>query len=132
MPFPSLLLATPGHVLNGARQQIEGPLQPAHYNEVNLDFLGLVPLAQRCLGAGQVLGVYGLFLAGDFYDIALPSESPNRRDFRTIPRLGLRLVDFLIRNLQLDLDYRYDRNFSNEFIESYHDNIFSLTLTSHF
>jgi hypothetical protein len=30
------------------------------------------------------------------------------------------------------LDYRYDRNFSNEFAESYNDSIFSLTLTYHF
>jgi hypothetical protein len=132
VPFPSLLLATPGYVLNGAREQSEAPLEPAHYNEVNLDLLGLAPLAQSRLGAGQVLGVYGLFLAGDFYNNALPSEGPNRRDFRIVPRIGIRLADFLVRNLQLDVDYRYDRNFSNEFIQSYRDNIFSLTLTSHF
>jgi hypothetical protein len=132
VPFPSLLLATPGYVLNGATQQIEAPLQPAHYNEVNLDLLGLVPLAERRLGAGQVLGVYGLFLAGDFYNSATSVDSPSRRDFRMIPRLGVHLTEFLVRNLQLDLDYRYDRNFSNEFVESYRDNIFSLTLTTHF
>jgi hypothetical protein len=132
VPLPSLLLATPGYVLNGARQPSETPLQPAHYNEVNLDVLGLAPLVERQLGAGQVLGVFGLFLAGDFYSNATSVDSPNRRDFRIIPRLGIRLTDFLVRNLQLDLDYRYDRNFSNEFVESYRDNIFSLTLTSHF
>ena len=132
MPLPLLLLATPGYVLNGATQPSETPLQPAHYNEVNLDFLGLAPLAERRLGAGQILGVLGLFLAGDFYNNGTSVDSPNRRDFRIIPRLGVRLVDFLVHNLQLDLDYRFDRNFSNEFVESYRDNIFSLTLTSHF
>ena len=132
VPLPSLLLATPGYVLNGARQPSETPLQPAHYNEVNLDLLGLAPLAERQLGAGQVLGVFGLFLAGDFYSNAISVDSPNRHDFRIIPRLGVRLTGFLFPNLQLDLDYRYDRNFSNEFVESYRDNIFSLTLTAHF
>jgi hypothetical protein len=132
VPLPSLLLATPGYVLNGARQPSETPLQPAHYNEINLDVLGLAPLAERCLGASQVLGVFGLFLAGDFYNNATSVDSPNRRDFRIIPRLGVRLTEFLFPNLRLDLDYRYDRNFSNEFVESYRDNIFSLTLTAHF
>jgi tetratricopeptide (TPR) repeat protein len=132
LPPSSVLLVTPGYVLNGAQQSSIVSPQPAHYNEVNLDFLSLTSLAQHRLGSSQVIGVLGVFLAGDAYNSASPAGSPDRRDFRIIPRVGLRLAEFLYPNLQLDLDYRYDRNFSNEFVESYRDNIFSLTFTSRF
>jgi hypothetical protein len=128
----SSLLVTPGYVLNGAREAFGAPLQPAHYNEPNLDLITFTPLAENQLGSGRVIGILGLFLAGDIYNSSSPGESGNRRDFRIIPRVGLRLINFAHTPLQLDLDYRYDRNFSNEFAESYSDNIFSLTLTYHF
>ena len=41
LPASSILLITPGYVLNGARQPFGAPLQPAHYNEANLDFITL-------------------------------------------------------------------------------------------
>jgi tetratricopeptide (TPR) repeat protein len=132
LPASSILLITPGYVLNGARQPAGAPLQPAHYNEANLDFITLTPLAENQLGSGRVLGILGLFLAGDIYNSHSPGESGNRRDFRVVPRVGLRLTNFAHTPLQLDLDYRYDRNFSTEFAESYNDNIFSLTLTYRF
>ena len=132
LPASSLLLITPGYVLNGARQPTGAPLQPAHYSEPNLDFITFTPLAENQLESGRVLGILGLFLAGDIYNSHSPGESGNRRDFRIIPRVGLRLINFAHTPLQLDLDYRYDRNFSNEFAESYSDNIFSLTLTYRF
>jgi hypothetical protein len=116
-------------VLNGAREAFGASLQPAHYNEPNLDFITFTPLAENQLGSGRVIGILGLFLAGDIYNGSSPGESGNRRDFRIIPRVGLRLINFAHTPLQFDLDYRYDRNFSNEFAESYRDNIFSLTLT---
>jgi tetratricopeptide (TPR) repeat protein len=132
LPASSILLITPGYVLNGARQPFGQPLQPAHYNEANLDFISFTPLAENQLGSGRVLGILGLFLAGDIYNSHSPGESGSRRDFRIIPRVGLRLLKFAHTPLQLDLDYRYDRNLSTEFVESYKDNIFSLTLTYRF
>ena len=132
LPASSQLLVTPGYVLNGARQPLGAPLQAAHYNEPSLDFIAFTPLAENQLGSGRILGILGLFMAGDIYNSHPPGESGSRRDFRIIPRVGLRLLNFAHTPLQLDLDYRYDRNFSNEFAESYSDNIFSLTLTYHF
>ena len=73
-----------------------------------------------------------MFLAGDIYSSASPGQSGNRRDMRVIPRIGIRLMKFAYTPLQLDLDYRYDRNFSTEFAEGFQDNIFSLTLTYRF
>jgi hypothetical protein len=128
----SILLITPGYVLNGARQPFGTPLQPAHYNEPNLDFITFTPLAENQLWSGRILGILGLFMAGDIYNSHSPGESGSRRDFRIIPRVGVRLLNFAHAPLQLELDYRYDRNFSNEFVESYNDSIFSLTLTYHF
>jgi hypothetical protein len=132
LPASSTLLVTPGYVLNGARQPFGAPLQPAHYNEANLDLISFTPLTENQLWSGRILGILGLFLAGDIYNSHSPGESGSRRDFRIIPRVGLRLLNFAHTPLQLDLDYRYDRNFSTEFAESYNDNIFSLTLTYHF
>jgi tetratricopeptide (TPR) repeat protein len=132
LPASSLLLVTPGYVLNGARQPFGTPLQPAHYNEASLDLLTFTPLAENQLASGRILGILGLFLAGDIYNSHSPGESGSRRDFRIIPRVGVRLLNFAHTPLQLDLDYRYDRNFSTEFAESYNDNIFSLTLTYRF
>ena len=132
LPASSQLLVTPGYVLNGANEAVGAALQSAHYNEANLDFITFTPLAENQLGSGQVVGILGLFMAGDIYNSSSPGESGNRRDFRIIPRVGVRLLNFAHTPLQLDIDYRYDRNFSNEFAESYNDNIFSLTLTYHF
>jgi Tetratricopeptide repeat len=132
LPASSQLLVTPGYVLNGANEAAGAPLQPAHYNEPNLDLISFTPLAENQLGSGRVVGILGLFIAGDIYNSHSPGESGSRRDFRIIPRVGVRLLNFAHTPLQLDLDYRYDRNFSNEFVESYNDNIFSLTLTYHF
>jgi len=132
LPFSSVLLITPGYVLNGARQPFGEPLQPAHYNEANLDLITFTPLADHQLGSERVVGIVGVFLAGDIYNSYSPGQSGNRRDMRVIPRIGLRLVKFANTPLQLDLDYRYDRNFSTEFVESYQDSIFSLTVTYRF
>ena len=131
LPFSSLLLATPGYVLNGA-QQSTGEPQAAHYNEANLELITFTPLADNSLGSGRVVGIVGVFLAGDLYNSSSPGQSGNRRDMLVIPRIGIRLVNFAHTPLQLDFDYRYERNFSNEFTESYQDNIFSLTLTYRF
>ncbi len=130
-PFSSLLLATPGYVLNGA-QQSTGEPQAAHYNEANLELITFTPLADNSLGSGRVVGIVGVFLAGDLYNSSSPGQSGNRRDMLVIPRIGICLVNFAHTPLQLDFDYRYERNFSNEFTESYQDNIFSLTLTYRF
>ena len=118
LPASSILLITPGYVLNGARQPFGAPLQPAHYNEPNLDLITFTPLAENQLASGRVLGILGIFMAGDIYNTHSPGESGSRRDFRIIPRVGLRLLNFAHTPLQLDLDYRYDRNFSTEFVES--------------
>jgi hypothetical protein len=131
LPFSSLLLATPGYLLNGAQQSTMEP-QATHYNEANLELITFTPLAEHGLGSGRVVGIIGVFLAGDLYNSAAPGQSANRRDMLVIPRIGLRLMNFAHTPLQLDLDYRYERNFSNEFAEGYQDNIFSLTLTYRF
>jgi hypothetical protein len=132
LPFSSVLLMTPGYVFNGARLSPEAQLQPARYNEANLELLTLTPLAENRLLSERVTGIIGVFLAGDVYNSQSPGTTQNRQDFRVIPRVGLRLTNFAYTPLQLDLDYRFDRNFSNEFVESYSDNIFSLTLTYRF
>jgi tetratricopeptide (TPR) repeat protein len=132
LPFASELLVTPGYVLNSARQSADAPLQPAHYNEASLDFFTLTPLAENQLGSGRVFGIVGVFLAGYLYNSHAPGERHDRRDFRVIPRVGVRLINFAYTPLQLDLSYRYDRNFSTDFVESYSNNIFSLTLTYRF
>ena len=119
-------------MLNAANEAVGAPLQPANYNEPNLDLITFTPLAENQFGSGRVIGILGLFIAGDIYNSHSPGESGNRRDFRIIPRLGIQLLNFAHTPLQLYLDYRYDRNFSTEFAESYNDNIFSLTLTYHF
>jgi hypothetical protein len=115
-----------------ARQPSEAPLQPAHYNEGNIELITFTPLAENQLGSERVVGILGAFLAGDVYNSHSPGQSGSRRDVRLIPRVGLRLLKFAYTPLQLDLDYRYDRNFSTEFAESFRDNIFSLTLTYRF
>ncbi|MBV8506456.1 MAG: tetratricopeptide repeat protein [Alphaproteobacteria bacterium] len=132
LPFSSSLLATPGYVLNGARQPTGEPLQPAHYNEANLELITFTPMAENQLWSGRVVGIVGVFLAGDIYNSHSPGQSGDRRDARVIPRVGLRLLNFANTSLQVDFDYRYDRNFSTEFAESYEDNIFSLTFTYRF
>jgi tetratricopeptide (TPR) repeat protein len=131
LPFSSLLLATPGYVLNGAQQSTTEP-QATNYNEANLELITFTPLVENRLGSGRVVGIVGVFLAGDLYESPSPGQSGNRRDMLVIPRIGLRLEKFAHTPLQVDLDYRYERNFSNEFAEGYQDNIFSLTFTYHF
>lgn len=137
-PFNSTLLATPGYSHDGANQppgiSLFNPAgtQPGHFDEVNLDVLSLTPLAENRLWSSRVVGKAGVFIAGDFYDSHYFLSGSNRQDFRIVPIVGIRLVDFAYPRLQLDLDYRYDRNFSNEFVERYEDHIVSLTLTYRF
>ena len=57
LPASAVLLITPGYVLNGARQPFGTPLQPAHYNEANLDFITFTPLAENQLGSGRILRI---------------------------------------------------------------------------
>jgi hypothetical protein len=49
-----------------------------------------------------------------------------------IPLGGIRLVRFFSTPVQLDLDYRYDRNFSNDAQQKFVDHIASLTATIRF
>lgn len=127
------LIVTPGFVYNGANQPtVTPPLQPAHYGEGDLDVLTLTPLAERLLGAERIVGKLGLFADAQFYDSHDPIPTNNRQDIRLIPLAGVRFVGFLWPDVQLDLDYRYDRNFSNDAAQRFEDHIVSLIATVRF
>lgn len=127
------LIVTPGFVYNGANQpSVVPPLQPAHYSEGDLDVLTLTPLAERQLGAARVVGKLGIFADTQYYDSHDPVPTNDRQDIQLIPLAGVRLVGFLWPNVQLDLDYRYDRNFSNDAAQRFTDHIVSLIATVRF
>ena len=134
LPFSTELLVTPGFVYNGADQPnlIPVPLQPAHYSEINLDLLALTPIAEHQLATDRVVGKLGLFTDAQFFDSHDFTPTNDRQDIRLIPLVGMRLVGFIWPRLQLDLDYRYDRNFSNDFAQRFEDHIVSLTATIRF
>ena len=108
------------------------PLQPAHYNEANIDILTLTPVAEHQLGADRIIAKAGLFADTQYYDSHDPIPTDDRQDIRLIPLAGVRLVGFLWPRVQLDLDYRYDRNFSNDFAQRFEDHIVSLLATIRF
>jgi hypothetical protein len=128
------LIVTPGFIYNGADQTSSSPLplQPAHYSEINVDILSLTPIAERVLGADRLVGKLGLFADAQYYSTHDPVPTNDRQDIRLIPLAGLRLVGFMWPRLQLDLDYRYDRNFSNDFAQRFEDHIVSLVATVRF
>lgn len=127
------LIVTPGFVYSGADQpNVIPPLQPAHYSEGDLDVLTLTPLAERQLGAERIVGKLGIFADAQYYDSHDPIPTNDRQDIRLIPLAGVRLVGFLWPNVQLDFDYRYDRNFSNDFAQRFEDHIVSLIATVRF
>jgi hypothetical protein len=130
-PFHTQLIATPGLVHNGSDPVSTG-LQPAHYDEVNLDILTLTPLAEHQLGADRVVAKVGVFADVDFYGAHDPGLTSDRLDVRVIPLAGLRLLNFLSLHVQVDLDYRFDHNFSNDAVQRYSDHIVSLTATYRF
>lgn len=127
------LTVTPGFIYNGANQpSVVPPLQPAHYSEGDLDVLTLTPLAERQFGAARVVGKLGIFADTQYYDSHDPIPTNDRQDIQVIPLAGVRLVGFLWPNVQLDLDYRYDRNFSNDAAQRFEDHIVSLIATVRF
>jgi hypothetical protein len=132
LPIHTQLVVTPGFIYNGADQPNIPVRQPAHYNELNVDFLTLTPVVEHQLGAERVVVKFGVFADAQFYDSRDPGLPHTRQDFRVIPLAGIRLVRFLSTPVQLDLDYRYDRNFSNDFAQRFVDHIFSLTATLRF
>jgi hypothetical protein len=134
LPTHTELIVTPGFVYNGADGLTNTPLplQPANYNEADLDILTLTPLAEHRLWSDRVVAKVGLFLDAQYYDSHDPVPTNDRQDIRTIPLVGMRLIKFLSTPVQLDLDYRYDRNFSNDFAQRFEDHIVSLTATLRF
>ena len=127
------LIVTPGFVYNGANQPNVVPaLQPAHYEEGDLDVLTLTPLAEHQLGAERVAGKLGIFADTQYYDSHDPIPTNDRQDIQLIPVVGVRLVGFLWPRVLLDLDYRYDRNFSNDAAQRFADHIVSLMATVRF
>lgn len=132
-PWHTQLIATPGFIYNGAQQPNPGFPRPAHYSEINADLLTLTPLATNQLASSTVFGKLGLFADAQFYDSRDPTQSSsNRQDQRIIPLAGIRLVNFMGTPVQVDLDYRYDRNFSNDPSERFEDHIFSIIGTLRF
>jgi hypothetical protein len=134
LPIHTQVIATPGFVYNGADEPntLLTPLQPAHYNEASLDILTLTPITDHQLGADRIVGKIGLFADTQFYDSHDPVPTNNRQDIRMIPLAGIRLIRFLSTPVQLDFDYRYDRDFSNDFAQRFEDQIVSLTATIRF
>ena len=127
------VILTPGFVYNGANTpNVVPPLQPAHYEEADLDVLTLTPLAEHQLGAQRVLGKLGIFADAQYYDSHDPIPTNDRQDIQLIPVIGLRFVGFLWPRVQLDLDYRYDRNFSNDAAQRFADHIVTLMATVRF
>ncbi len=132
-PWHTQLIATPGFVYNGAEQSVPTTPRPAHYNEINIDVLSLTPLATGQLGSSAVFGKLGLFADAQFYDSRDPTQSSSdRQDQRIIPLAGIRLVNFMGTGVQVDMDYRYDKNFSNDPSERFEDHIFSIVGTLRF
>ena len=135
LPIHTQVIATPGFIYNGADEPSTLPtlpLQPAHYNEADLDILTLTPIVDHQLGADRIVGKIGLFADTQFYDSHDPVPTNNRQDIRVIPLAGVRFIRVLSTPVQLDLDYRYDRNFSNDFAQRFEDHIVSLTATIRF
>ncbi|HTW50578.1 MAG TPA: hypothetical protein VME45_01635 [Stellaceae bacterium] len=127
------VIVTPGFIYNGANQpDVVPPLEPAHYAEGDLDLLTLTPLAERTLGADRVLGKLGIFADTQHYDSHAAIPTNDRQDIQLIPVAGVRLAGFLWPRVQLDLDYRYDRNFSNDAAQRFTDHIVSLIATVRF
>jgi len=127
------VIVTPGFVYNGASQpNVVPPLQPAHYGEGDLDVLTLTPLAEHAFGADRVLGKLGIFADAQYYDSHDPIPTNDRQDIQLIPVAGVRFAGFLWPRVQLDLDYRYDRNFSNDAAQRFTDHIVSLIATVRF
>lgn len=134
LPIHTQLVVTPGFTYNGADVPplTPQPLQPAHYNEANVDVLALTPLAEGVLGSRRLVGKLGVFADAQYYNSHDPVPTNDRQDVRVIPLAGLRLVGFIADSVQLDLDYRYDRNFSNDFAQRFEDHIVSLIATVRF
>ena len=134
LPTHTQLMVTPGFVYNGADEPNVAALalQPAHYSEADLDIMALTPVAEHQLGAERVVAKLGVFADAQYYDSHDPVPTNDRQDVRVIPLAGLRLVRFLGTPVQLDLDYRYDRNFSNDFAQRFEDHIVSLMATIRF
>lgn len=128
------VIVTPGFVYNGADQTMVTtlPLQPAHYSEINVDVMSLTPIAEHLLASDRLVGKLGLFADAQYYSTHDPVPTNDRQDIRLIPLAGLRLVGFIWPRVQLDLDYRYDRNFSNDFAQRFEDHIVSLIATVRF
>ncbi|HWB51591.1 MAG TPA: tetratricopeptide repeat protein [Stellaceae bacterium] len=131
-PFHTQLIATPGFIYNGAEQPTPGVPRPAHYSEIDVDLLTLTPLATGQFASDMVFGKLGLFADAQWYDSRDPAVSSDRQDQRIIPLAGIRLVNFMGTPVQVDLDYRYDRNFSNDASERFEDHIFSIIGTLRF
>jgi hypothetical protein len=131
-PWHTQLIATPGFIYNGSDQFTPGVPRPAHYNEIDLDVLTLTPLAMGQLGSDIVFGKLGMFFDAQWYDSHDPALSSDRQDQRIIPLAGIRLINFMGTGVQVDLDYRYDRNFSNDPSERFEDHIFSIVGTFRF
>jgi hypothetical protein len=131
-PWHTQLVVTPGFTYNGAQQSFGAP-RPARYNEINVDMLSLTPLATKQLGSDTVFGKLGFFADAQFYDSRDPTQSSSdRQDQRIIPLAGIRLVNFMGTGVQVDFDYRYDKNFSNDPSERFEDHIISLIGTLRF
>ena len=134
LPIHTQLIMTPGFIYNGADEpnSVALQLQPAHYNELSVDFLSLTPLAEHQFGAERIVAKLGLFADTDYYDSHDPVPTNDRQDIRLIPLVGVRFMRVFGTPVQLDLDYRYDRNFSNDFAQRFEDNIVSLIATVRF
>lgn len=127
------VIVTPGFIYNGANQpNVVPPLQPAHYAEGDLDVLTLTPLAEHALGADRLLGKLGIFADTQYYDSHDPVPTNNLQEIQLIPVVGVRFAGFLWPRVQLDLDYRYDRNFANDAALRFTDHIVSLIATVRF
>ena len=131
-PWHTQLIATPGFIYNGADQPPATTPRPARYNELDLDLLTLTPMSVPQFPSGTVYGKVGLFADAQWYDSHDPALSNNRQDQRIIPLIGLRAINFMGTPIQVDLDYRYDQNFSNDPSERFQDHIFSLVGTLRF
>jgi hypothetical protein len=132
-PYHTELIATPGFIYNGASDPFATTPRPAHYEEIDLDLLALTPLAQHELWSDSVVGKVGMFVDSQWYNSHDPSlTTGDRQDVQIIPLIGIRLLNFAGTRIEVDFDYRYDRNFSNDPSERFQDHIVTLAGTYRF
>lgn len=104
--------------------------QAAEFYELGFSSLYLVPLDWSA--ENKYAAKAGIDVSARAYTGHDPNEFDDRNDARLIPTTGLRIIWALRQPLQLDIDYAYDHNFSNDRDKRFRDHIIAATTTLRF